>query len=210
MRRIFQGPDSDFTFPQMQDLRLDMWDECEGRDVGLNESTAGGQAPTVGGCVGDGSSTFDLISNDDGSLTLELSPNGYREDWPMGEDLFFDFTTEPIPEPAPPVWTEESPSNGTWFPVPESGDVSWASWDDGVSRWFYDEDGVKFRNIMCGEQNLNFRESPDRALDGYCSGFRNNRSYLCQRRDGDGETTENRTWYISEFHSSVYSDSDIR
>ena len=56
----------------------------------------------------------DLISNDDGSLTLELSPNGYREDWPMGEDLFFDFHYRTnSSEPAPPVWTEESPSNGT-------------------------------------------------------------------------------------------------
>ena len=47
-----------------------------------------------------------------------------------------------------------------WFPAPESGDVSLASWDDGVSRWFYDEDGVSNLEILCvGEQNLNFRES---------------------------------------------------
>jgi len=202
------GARFDFTFPQMQDLRLDMWDECEGRDVGLNESTAGGLAPTVGGCVGDGSSTFDIISNDDGSLTLQVSPNGYREDWPMGEDLFFDFTTEPIPEPAPPVWTEEAPSNGTWFPVPNYGDVSWASWDDEVSRWFYDEDGVSNLEILCvGEQDLNFREAPDRSLIASVpeSGTI---EVTCAARDGDGEMTENRTWHVG-VPFSVYSKSDI-
>mgnify|MGYP001163648237 CR=1 FL=1 len=202
------GARFDFTFPQMQDLRLEMWDECEGRDVGLNESTAGGQAPTVGGCVGDGSSTFNLVSDDDGRLTLELSPNGYREDWPMGEDLFFDFTTEPIPEPAPPVWTEESPPNGTWFPVPNSGDVSWANWDEGVSRWFYDEGGVSNLEIVCvGEQDLNFGEALDRSLMASVpdSGMI---EVTCAARDVDGEMTENRTWYIG-VPFSLYSESDI-
>lgn len=202
------GARFDFTFPQMQDLRLDMWDECEGRDVGLNESTAGGQAPTVGGCVGDGSSTFNLTSNEDGTLTLELSPNGYREDWPMGEDLFFDFTTEPIPEPAPPVWTEESPSNGTWFPVSKSGNVSWASWEEGVSRWFYDEDGVSNLEIICsGGQDLNFREASDRSLMASVPDT-GTIEVTCAARDGDGEMTENRTWHIG-VPFSLYSESDI-
>ena len=67
------GARLDFTFPPDEGLRLDMWDECEGRDVGLNESTAGGQAPVRGGCIGDGSSSYELRANDDGGLTLELS-----------------------------------------------------------------------------------------------------------------------------------------
>ena len=202
------GARFDFTFPVMQDLRLDMWDECEGRDVGLNESTAGGQAPTVGGCVGDGSSTFDLASNDDGSLTLELSPNGYREDWPVGEDLFFDFTTEPIPEPAPPTWTENSPPNGTWFPVPNSGETTWASWEEGVSRWFNDEEGVANLEILChGDEDLNFRESGDRSLLANVPNF-GTVDVICAARDSNGEMTENRTWHIG-VPFSVYSESDV-
>ena len=72
------GARFDFKFPSQEGLRMSMWDECEGRDVGLNESTAGGLAPTVGSCIGDGSSTFVLRNNSDGSITLELSPNGFR------------------------------------------------------------------------------------------------------------------------------------
>lgn len=202
------GARFDFTFPQTNDLRLEMSDECEGRDVGLNESTAGGQAPTVGGCIGDGSSTYNLVSNEDGSLTLELSPNGYREDWPMGEDLFFDFTTAPIPEPTPPAWTDDSPSNGTWFPVPNSGDVVWANWDEGVSRWFNDEDGVANLEIVCnGDDGLSFWEAGDRSLMASVPDS-GTIDVTCAARDYDGLMTENRTWHIG-VPFMVYSDSDI-
>lgn len=201
------GARFDFTFPEMENLRLEMWDECEGRDVGLNESTAGGLAPTVGGCIGDGSSSFDLIENEDGKLTLELSPNGYREDWPLGEDLFFDFTTEPIPEPAPPSWTDDAPANGTWFPVPFSGDVIWADWNDAVSRWFYDENGVSNLQISCRDgSGMELDEEPDRSIRAIIpeSGTLD---VTCQATDGEGLATSERTWHIG-VPFSVYSESD--
>ena len=100
------GAKLDFTFPVTQDLRLDLWDECEGRDVGLDEETAGGQAPLRGSCIGDGSSTYSITENADGSLTYSLSPDSPRIDWPLGEDLFADFTTAPIPVDDPPEWTD--------------------------------------------------------------------------------------------------------
>tara|TARA_B100000927_G_scaffold35_1_gene58 strand:+ start:4633 stop:6615 length:1983 start_codon:yes stop_codon:yes gene_type:complete len=202
------GARFDFTFPHMEDLRLEMWDECEGRDVGLNESTAGGLAPIVGGCIGDGSSSYNLVEDEDGRLTLELSPNGYREDWPMGEDLFFDFTTEPIPEPAPPLWTDLSPANGTWFPVPFPGDVIWAEWSDGVSRWFYDENGVSNLHVSCLDGNgLELAETLDRSIRAIVpvSGVVD---VTCQATDDEGLSTGERTWHVG-VPFSVYSESDF-
>ncbi len=202
------GARFDFTFPQMQDLRLEMWDECEGRQVGLNESTAGGVAPIVGGCIGDGSSTFNLVENEDGALTLELSPNGYRENWPLGEDLFFDFTTEPVPEPAPPSWTNESPANGTWFPVPNSGDVVWADWSEGVSRWFYDENGVSSLQIICHDgSGFALEETSDRSIVASVpeSGTMD---VTCQATDSEGLTTDERTWHVG-VPFTVYSESEV-
>ena len=81
-----EGATLDFTFPVTQDLRLDLWDECEGRVVGLDEDTSGGQAPLRGSCIGDGSSAYEITENADGSLTYSLSPNSPRTDWPIGED----------------------------------------------------------------------------------------------------------------------------
>ena len=190
------GARFDFTFPPVPDLRLSMWDECEGRDVGLNESTAGGLAPTVGSCIGDGSSSFVIRNNTDGSIILELSPNGYREDWPVGEDLFFDFTTEPIGEPVPPTWTDESPPDGTWIPVPFPGEIVWADWEEDVSRWFEDDLGVGNLDISCqGDQDYLVQETDNRGIQASVpeTGVV---EVSCSASDEDGYVTDNRTWFI--------------
>ncbi len=190
------GARFDFKFPSQEGLRMSMWDECEGRDVGLNESTAGGLAPTVGSCIGDGSSTFILRNNSDGSITLELSPNGFREDWPSGEDLFFDFTTEPIGEPDPPSWTDEAPLNGTWIPVPYFGEIIWAEWDKDISRWFQDDLGVGNLDVSCqGEQSYFIEETPNRGFQAILPD-EGVIEVTCSATDQDGYPTENRTWFI--------------
>ena len=142
------GATLDFTFPVTQDLRLDLWDECEGRGVGLDEDTAGGQAPLRGSCIGDGSSTYEITENADGSLTYSLSPDSPRTDWPIGEDLFADFTTAPIPVDNPPQWTDAAPPEGAWFPSPSGGQHVWAPWGD-VSSWFADEGSVSQLDVRC-------------------------------------------------------------
>ena len=47
-----------------------------------------GVAPLRGSCVGDGSSSYQLNENEDGSLTYPFYPN--MPQWPVGEDLFAD------------------------------------------------------------------------------------------------------------------------
>ena len=45
----------DFTFPVMPELRMDMWEECEGRFVGPDEGNPQTDAaPIRGSCIGDG------------------------------------------------------------------------------------------------------------------------------------------------------------
>ena len=103
----------DFTFPIMPELRMDMWEECEGRFVGLDEDNPRTDvAPIRGSCIGDGSASYDLRTNDDESLTYTLYSNFSRENWPLGEDVFVDFTTSPVPTNEAPEWTLNAPSNG--------------------------------------------------------------------------------------------------
>lgn len=76
----------DFTFPVMPELRMDMWEECEGRFVGADEDNPQTDAaPIRGSCIGDGSASYDLRTNDDGSLTYTLDSNFSRENWPLGK-----------------------------------------------------------------------------------------------------------------------------
>ena len=73
-----------------------MWEECEGRDVSFEEESPI-PAPIRGTCLGDGSSSHTLEELSDGRLRFTILPDTEIEDWPLGEDLFADFTTAPIP-----------------------------------------------------------------------------------------------------------------
>ncbi len=189
------GAKLDFTFPITQDLRLDLWDECEGRDVGLDEETAGGQAPLRGSCIGDGSSTYSITENADGSLTYSLSPDSPRVDWPLGEDLFADFTTAPIPVDDPPEWTDVAPPEGAWFPSPNGGQHVWAYWED-VSQWFSDEGSVSNLDVRCtGAPSLQLSEGGDRSW--WAEIPRGNTAEVsCEAVDPAGQSTGSRTWNL--------------
>ena len=133
-------------FPQTDGLRLDMWEECEGRDVEAATGDYAGTAPIRGSCVGDGSSTHEINENEDGSLTYSFYPN--MPQWPIGEDLFADFTTAPIPVDEPPVWTDSAPADGAWFPRASGGSQVIADWNE-IQNWFIDEAGVASLDVVC-------------------------------------------------------------
>ncbi|MDP6661795.1 MAG: hypothetical protein QF760_02730 [Candidatus Thalassarchaeaceae archaeon] len=182
----------DFTFPHIPDLRLDLWEECEGRYVGPDEDNpSGGATPMRGSCIGDGSSTHELRPNEDGSLTYTLFPSLERETWPYGEDLYADFTTSPVPVDNPPTWTDAAPEDGSWFPAAEEGQTKWVSWHT-LSTWFTDESGVSQLEIACrtgGSGGIS--QSIDRSLWVTIEGIV---EVTCESTDGAGQSSGNRTW----------------
>ena len=185
----------DFTFPPLPELRLDSWEECEGRFVGSDEENPGtDSAPIRGSCLGDGSSSHELAENEDGSLTYTLFPSFQRADWPLGEDIFADFTTSPIPIDNPPAWTDSAPSDGSWIPVAEEGQAKLANWQS-VSSWFLDESGVSNLEIICsvdGSSN-GVSQSIDRSLWLNVDGIVD---VTCESVDSSGQSSGNRTWHI--------------
>ena len=182
-----------FSFPQTNNLRLDMWEECEGRYLGLDIDLGDDYVtPLRGSCIGDQSSNYSLDSNND-ILNYTIFPNSDKINWPVGEDIFADFTILPVPIDNPPVWTEDAPIDGTWFPLSETGEVMWADWEQ-ISTWFNDELGVSNLDISCfGDLNSNIRQSINGSLYA-------NIEYLqeitCEARDSSGQTSGNRTWNI--------------
>ena len=183
----------EFTFPPVLDLRLDMWEECEGRFVGSDEENPQTfSQPIRGSCLGDGTAEYLLKNNEDGSLTYSLDVNSSRMDWPLGEDVFADFTTSPVPVDNPPTWTEAAPANNSWFPVPEIGQNRFASWQD-ISSWFYDESGVSNLDVFCSSGESQISQSIDRSLWVFVDEIV---QVTCLATDLSDQSTENRTWNI--------------
>ncbi|MEC7681447.1 MAG: hypothetical protein VYA23_01830, partial [Candidatus Thermoplasmatota archaeon] len=186
------GAEYHIRFPVTEGLRLDMWEECEGRDVQVDMGDFAGLAPLRGSCVGDGSSSYELNENEDGSLTYSFYPN--MAQWPIGEDLFADFTTAPIPVDDPPVWSENAPIDGAWFPLASGATQVIADWND-VQLWFEDEAGVSNLEINCrGDSGLQItysqRElSMDVPID-------QPGEVTCEAIDSAGQSSGNRTWNV--------------
>ncbi len=184
----------EFNFPVTPDLRLDMWEECEGRDVSFEEESPI-PAPVRGTCLGDGSSSHTLEELSDGRLRFTILPDTEIEDWPLGEDLFADFTTAPIPVDEPPEWTVDAPVDSAWFPSPSGGQHIWAGWDD-ISSWFTDEGSVTQLDIRCsGADSLQLSEGADRSL--WAEIPRGSPGEVtCEAVDSAGQSSGQRTWNL--------------
>tara|TARA_Y100001970_G_scaffold249806_1_gene320796 strand:+ start:2387 stop:4465 length:2079 start_codon:yes stop_codon:yes gene_type:complete len=181
-----------FKFPETQGLRLDMWEECEGRDVQVDMGDFAGIAPLRGTCVGDQSSTYEIIQNVDSTITYVVEPNMIS--WPVGEDLFADFTTASIPINNPPIWTDNAPSDDSWFPRKNGGNQIIANWQL-IQTWFEDEAAISSSTLDCrGEDGLNLDTSDrDISMDvprGEAG------EITCEILDPSGQSTGNRTWNI--------------
>ncbi|MEC7694573.1 MAG: hypothetical protein VX954_00220 [Candidatus Thermoplasmatota archaeon] len=183
-----------FTLPPMPDLRLDLWEECEGRHVGPEEDDPGSyESPGRGACVGDGSSTYDLRADENGSLTYSLFPSTNRAAWPIGEDIFADFTTYPLDIDNPPVWTDLAPENGSMFPVPKLGESRFATPKE-LSSWFYDELGSSLLDVDCeAEGSGGISESIDGSIWVQVQG---QVEVSCLSFDAAGQASDSRTWLV--------------
>ena len=183
----------DFTFPGMPDLRMDMWEECEGRFVGVDEDNPGtDSAPIRGSCIGDGTASYELLTNDDGSLTYSLESNFSREEWPLGEDVFADFTTSPVPTDEAPTWTQQAPANGTWIPVVGEGANKLSSWEE-IASWFDDESGVSNLDVVCNSGGNEISQSIDGSLWINVDGVT---EVTCEAKDASGKSSGNRSWHV--------------
>ena len=184
----------DFTFPSNPDLRLDMWEECEGRDIEFEPQTHE-EAPLRGTCIGDDSSTYVFVNEGNEGIKYILTPHRSRDIWPSGEDLFADFTTAPIPIDDPPVWTEDAPNDGAWFPSLESGERVWADWSS-ISSWFTDERPVSQLEINCeSDTEMNIYQSADKSFWGEIQeGMIVD--ITCGATDSIGQSSGNRTWHL--------------
>jgi hypothetical protein len=186
--------DLHFTLPSYSNLRLDMWEECEGRYIGSEKSSdLNVQTPLRGSCIGDESTNFTIEENNDGSIIYSIYLNSHKNNWPEGEDIFSDFTTSPIPIDNPPSWTENAPIENSWFPSVSKGEIMWANWNT-ISSWFEDENGVANLDIICtGEKDSSIFQHSDRS---YWANLDDLSDVSCEAIDSLGQSSGNRTWHL--------------
>jgi len=186
----------DFTFPPTENLRLDLWEECEGRFVGPdNENPESYSTPLRGSCIGDGFSKYILSENNDSSLTYSILPDMNRSQWPGGEDIFADFTTSPIPTDTPPEWTQFAYPNNSWIPLYGLGESKFSEWRD-ISSWFTDDSAVSELKILCFSNSTPLTQTIDKSLWINIQNIEDIIEISCRAEDSIGQKTENRTWYV--------------
>ncbi|MFL2979084.1 MAG: hypothetical protein DBX05_01940 [Candidatus Poseidoniales archaeon] len=127
-------------------LRVSLFEECDGRVV--QHEVHQGSTPPVGGCTGDGTITEVVTENADGSLTVEVLTDFDKTEWPVGQDMFADFTNQPPPPNDPPQWTAAAPADGDMIPVPPSMTVDFLSIVN-QGLWLTDEAGFSAIDLSC-------------------------------------------------------------
>lgn len=127
-------------------LRVALFEECDGRIVQYEMHQ--GSTPPVGGCTGDGTITEAVTENADGSLTVEVLTDFDKTTWPVGQDMFADFTNQPPPPNDPPQWTATAPADGDMIPVPAGMTVDFLSVVD-QGLWLTDEAGFSAIDLSC-------------------------------------------------------------
>ena len=81
----------------------------------------------------------------DGRLRVSQKVNYDKADWPIGRNLFIDFTTDAPESNDIPQWTGAAPSDNTIIPIMNGGEYS-AVLGDEISTWASDTNGW---NLEC-------------------------------------------------------------
>ena len=81
----------------------------------------------------------------DGRLRVSQQVDYDKADWPIGRNLFIDFTTSPPESNDIPQWTGAAPSDNTIIPIMNGGEYS-AVLGDVISTWASDTNGW---NLEC-------------------------------------------------------------
>ena len=132
-------------------LRLAMFEECDGRNV--QEGVANqGDTPPVGGCQNDGTITHQATTNSDDSLTVFVHTTYQLSQWPVGQDMFGDFTNQPPPPNDPPQWTNDAPADSSHISVPSGINSEFMSVVH-QGQWLSDEAGFSAIDLQCSSSS---------------------------------------------------------
>ena len=113
------------------------------------------------------------------------------EDWPTGQDMFFDMTTEPPEQDDPPVWTASAPADGEIMPIADDGVAHFLSTSQ-MAAWATDDQGSPL--ISCdGAEGWSMSSDAD-GLSADAPAGQDSTTITCHAIDSAGQTTDVRSY----------------
>ncbi len=180
-------------------LRVAMFEECDGRMVDEDPNNDG-SSPSIGGCQNNGGLSHSTEMIDDaGEQRLRLTVDATYDfaDWPTGQDMFIDMTTETPPPNDPPVWTNEAPAEGDIIPIVRGQGQPFMPWS-ALTSWLNDEAGVANLDVTCsgpitwgvataanGDRTVNVPSTSDQA------------TVSCEALDDIQQSSGMRNWTVA-------------
>ena len=111
-----------------------------------------GDTPPVGGCQNDNTIAHQPTANSDGSVTVFVHTTYQLAKWPIGQDMFGDFTNQPPPPNDPPQWTNDAPADSSHISVPSGIDSEFMSVVH-QGQWLSDEAGFSAIDLQCSSSS---------------------------------------------------------
>ena len=109
----------------------------------------GGGATIPGECSSDGSTSVVSRMVDSNHLQVTVLATYDHGVWPLGQDVFIDFTTEPPAVDDPPQWTSAAPSDGDLLPVADVDTPQQIVNEEAIREWFSDELDPGMLSVGC-------------------------------------------------------------
>ena len=184
------------TFPAHEGLRVGMFEECDGRLINQENNDNQGSAPVPGTCVGDGTVTQEsrLVSiGGETRLRLDIHVEYDMDDWPTGQDMFFDMTTEPPETDDLPMWTSAAPAEGNIMPIADDGAVHFLSTSQ-MDAWATDDQGSPL--ISCSGADGWSMSSDGDGLYADAPSGQDSTTVSCYAIDSAGQTTDVRNYTL--------------
>ena len=128
-------------------MRVKVAEECDGRDSSMAESGGGSTIP--GECTNDGTVSVMSRMADANHLQVIVLSTYDHGIWPLGQDVFIDFTTEPPLVDDPPEWTTAAPADGDLLPVADVDTPQQIVNEEDIREWFSDELDPGMLTVSC-------------------------------------------------------------
>jgi len=185
-----------WTYPALEGLRVDVFEECDGRSIDYESNDNQGTAPVPGTCTSDETISYEtrLVSIDaETRLRVETHVEYDMSIWPVGQDMFFDMTTEPPEVDDPPMWTGDAPLKGNIMPIADDGAAHFVSTAQ-MAAWAIDDQGAPL--ISCtGAQGWSMASDADGLSADAPAGI-DSTSVTCMATDSAGQSTDERNYTL--------------
>ena len=184
------------TFPAIEGLRVGMFEECDGRLINQENNDHQGDAPVPGTCAADGTVTQEsrLVSIEgETRLRVDVHVEYDMNNWPTGQDMFFDMTTEPPAVDDPPQWTTAAPIEGEIMSIADDGVAYFVSTGQ-MGAWATDDQGSPL--IACTGADGWYMSSDGNGLYADAPAGQDSTTVACHAMDSSGQTTDVRNYTL--------------